>query len=113
MQHDEERLKQLIKLAVHDVLIDVIEALDASNAGLSVAETVLSKRQIMSRLVEQGSSLRQFALRNGYNERSVLQAVDRWAGKHDLPRGRLTFAILKTLSNAVGGDVVEGIREAA
>jgi hypothetical protein len=74
---------------------------------------VLSKRQIRARLVEQGSSLRQFALQNGYNDRSVLQAVDRWAGKRGLPRGRLTFDILKKLSNAVGGDVVEGIREAA
>lgn len=74
---------------------------------------VLTKRQIRARLVEQGSSLRQFALLNGYNERSVLQAVDRWAGKRGFPRGRMTFDILKKLSNTVDGDVVEGIREAA
>ena len=74
---------------------------------------LLSKNKVRALLVEQGSSFQKFAMINGYNPRTVSQAVDRWAGKKVLPRGRLTFEILKKLSNSIGGDVVEGIREAA
>jgi gp16 family phage-associated protein len=89
------------------------DAVDEPSVAFDQTHSPLTKRKIMSLLVEQGSSLRQFALQNGYNERYVLKAVDRWAGQRELPRGRLTIDILKKLSNAVGGDVVEGIREAA
>lgn len=70
---------------------------------------LMNKRQIHARLIEQGSNFRQFAISTGYEPRTVTQAVDRWAGKHELPRGRLTFRILKELSRTIGKEIVPGI----
>lgn len=70
-------------------------------------------RSIQARLVEQDSSFRQFALENGYEPRTVTQAVTRYAGQHDLPRGRLTFRILLKLSQTIGKEVIPGIYKAA
>lgn len=69
----------------------------------------LSKLQIQARLVERGSNFRQFALTHDYKPRSVTQAVDRWAGQAELPRGRLTYRILQDLSKAAGAEVIPGI----
>ncbi|EJX0630354.1 hypothetical protein ODD08_000297 [Salmonella enterica] len=69
----------------------------------------MNKRQIHARLIEQGSNFRQFAISTGYEPRTVTQVVDRWAGKHELPRGRLTFRILKELSRTIGKEIVPGI----
>lgn len=69
----------------------------------------LSKRQLQARLVERGSSFRQFALANGYQPRTVTQAVDRWAGQAQMPQGRLTYQILRDLSEAVGAEAIPGI----
>lgn len=69
----------------------------------------MNKRQIHARLIEQGSNFRQFAISTGYEPRTVTQAVDRWAGKNKLPRGRLTFRILKELSRTIGKEIVPGI----
>ncbi|MCI3908829.1 hypothetical protein MQC82_04550 [Pseudomonas viridiflava] len=69
----------------------------------------MNKHQIQAGLVEQGSNFRQFALRHGYEPRTVTQVVQRWAGKHHLPRGRLTFQILQDLSMAIGKEVLPGI----
>lgn len=41
----------------------------------------MNKQQVRARLVERGSSLRQFALNAGYEPRTVTRAVSRWAGK--------------------------------
>ncbi|EDX5567480.1 hypothetical protein GQG59_001384 [Salmonella enterica] len=49
----------------------------------------MNKYQIHARLIEQKSNFRQFAINGGYEPRTVTQAVDRWAGKQELPRGRL------------------------
>lgn len=65
----------------------------------------MNKQQVRARLVERGSSLRQFALNAGYEPRTVTQAVSRWAGKSELPRGRLTYRILRDLSVAIGKEV--------
>lgn len=74
----------------------------------------MNKRQIQARLIERGSNFRQFALSRGYEPRTVLAVVDRWAGKSELPRGRLSFRILKDLSAEIGKEVTPGIsREAA
>lgn len=69
----------------------------------------MNKRQIHARLIEQGSNFRQFAISTGYEPRTVTQAVDRWVGKNKLPRGRLTFRILKELSRTIGKEIVPGI----
>ncbi|APV88258.1 hypothetical protein [Salmonella enterica] len=69
----------------------------------------MNKYQIHARLIEQKSNFRQFAINGGYEPRTVTQAVDRWAGKQELPRGRLTFRILKELSRTIGKEIVPGI----
>ncbi|MBX6949709.1 hypothetical protein EX227_22340 [Providencia rettgeri] len=69
----------------------------------------MNKRQILARLIELDSNFRQFALSKGYEPRTVTQAVTRWAGKDELPRGRLTYKILKDLSITIGREVTPGI----
>lgn len=69
----------------------------------------MNKNQIRARLVEKGSSLRQFALAHGYEPRTVTQAVDRYAESDSLPRGRLTFRILRDLSRELGFEILPGI----
>ena len=41
------------------------------------------------------------------------QAVSRWAGKNELPRGRLTYRILRDLSVVIGKEVTPGILQEA
>ncbi|WP_047230263.1 phage-associated protein, BcepMu gp16 family [Pseudomonas brassicacearum] len=69
----------------------------------------MEKRQIQARLIEHGSNFRQFAINHGYEPRTVTQVVQRWAGHDKLPRGRLSFRILRDLSRAIGKEVVPGI----
>lgn len=69
----------------------------------------MNKRKIQARLIERDSNFRQFALCGGYEPRTVTQAVDRWAGRKELPRGRLTYKILRDLSVAIGAEVIPGI----
>lgn len=69
----------------------------------------MEKRQIQARLIERGSNFRQFALSHGYEVRTVTQAVQRWAGNNKLPRGRLTFQILRDLSRMIGKEILPGI----
>jgi len=69
----------------------------------------MKKRQIHARLIEQGSNFRRFALAHGYKPRTVTQAVARWAGSDDQPQGRLSFAILQTLSREIGREIVPGV----
>lgn len=69
----------------------------------------MEKRQIQARLIERGSNFRQFALTHGYEVRTVTQVVQRWAGHKKLPRGRLTFQILRDLSRVIGEEVLPGI----
>lgn len=69
----------------------------------------MEKRQIQARLIERGSNFRQFALSHGYEVRTVTQVVQRWAGHDKLPRGRLTFQILRDLSRVINKEVLPGI----
>jgi hypothetical protein len=69
----------------------------------------MSKRQIQARLIEQNSNFRKFALSRGYEPRTVTQVVNRWAGKSELPRGRLSFRILRDLSRAIGREISPGL----
>lgn len=62
----------------------------------------MTPNQIRARLIEQGSNLRQFALQNGYEPRTVTQVVARHAGQSTLPNGRLAFEILSKLANEIG-----------
>jgi gp16 family phage-associated protein len=73
----------------------------------------MEKRKIRAQLVERGTSYRQWAIAHGYQPRTVTQAVNRWAGKSDLPRGRLTFRILRDLSRDLGKEVVRGVLKGA
>lgn len=69
----------------------------------------MNKRQIQARLIEHGSNFRQFALSHGYEPRTVTQVVQRWAEHKSLPRGRLTFCILRDISRLIGVEVLPGI----
>ena len=69
----------------------------------------MKKCQIQARLIERGSNFRQFAISHGYEVRTVTQVVQRWAGQKTLPRGRLTFQILRDLSRVIGKEVLPGI----
>lgn len=69
----------------------------------------MEKRQIQARLIENGSNFRQFAISHGYEPRTVTQVVQRWAGQDSLPRGRLSFSILKDISRLIGKEVLPGI----
>lgn len=69
----------------------------------------MTPNQIRARLIEKGSSYRQFALARGYEPRNVTQVVARWAGADRMPNGRLAFAILRDLSREIGTDVIPGI----
>lgn len=69
----------------------------------------MNTNQIRARLVEKGSSYRQFALANGYEPRNVSQVVARWAGSDKQPNGRIASAILRDLSREIGIEIVPGI----
>lgn len=69
----------------------------------------MNKHQILVRLVERHSNFRHFALTSGFNPRTVTQAVDRWVGRQDMPRGRLTYKILRDLSRAIDAEIIPGI----
>ena len=69
----------------------------------------MEKAKIRARLVERGTSYRQWAIAHNYHPRTVTQAVNRWAGKADLPRGRLTYNILRDLSQYIGAEVTKGV----
>ncbi len=69
----------------------------------------MEKRHIQARLIEHGSNFRQFAISHGYEPRTVTQVVQRWAGHDTLPRGRLSFRILRDLSRLIGTEVLPGI----
>lgn len=56
-----------------------------------------------------GLTYRQWALRRNYGPRTVTQAVSRWAGKKELPRGRLTYRILRDLSRDIKKELVPGV----
>lgn len=69
----------------------------------------MNKLQIRARLIEQGSSFRQFALARGYDPRTVTQTVERWAGSETLPNGRIAFTIMRELSREIGTELIPGL----
>lgn len=69
----------------------------------------MNKLQVRARLIEQGISLRQFALTHGYEPRTVTQVMDRWLGSQTLPNGRVSFSIMRDLSIAVGEELIPGL----
>lgn len=69
----------------------------------------MTKNQILARLIERDSSCRQWALDNGYQPRTVYQVISRWAGAESQPCGRLSFRILRELSQEIGQEIVPGI----
>jgi hypothetical protein len=71
----------------------------------------MTKNQVLSKLVLQDSNFRQFAIKNGYNPRTVNQAVDHFIGTGKKPRGILTYKILRDLSTTIGEPVIDGLAE--
>ncbi|MFY9179645.1 MAG: hypothetical protein WAO12_07695 [Venatoribacter sp.] len=71
-------------------------------------------RRAQAALVMKGYSYRSWAEEKGYVARTVIQAVHRYAGTQDQPRGRLTWKILCDLSRDTGIELVPGsLKEAA
>lgn len=68
-----------------------------------------ARLKIRACLLEKDSSLRQFALKHGYEPRTVTQVLTRWVGAEHLPQGRIAFCILRDLSKTVGYEVLPGI----
>ena len=60
-------------------------------------------------LMATGCTYREWAAQRNYNPRTVTQAVQRWAGKKQPPRGHLTFRILRDLSREIGREISPGI----
>ena len=69
----------------------------------------MDKNRARARLVEQGSSLRAWAIANGFQPRTVAQALHRWAGKNRPPRGLTTYRILNKLSQEIGEEITKGV----
>ena len=69
----------------------------------------MEKAKIRARLVERGTSYRQWAIAHNYHPRTVTQAVNRWAGKDSLPRGRLTYHVLRELSQFIDAEITKGV----
>lgn len=69
----------------------------------------MQHKDIHARMILLDTSFTRWAVDNGYNPRSVTQAVKRWAGADTLPRGRLTFRILQDLSRFIGQEILPGL----
>ena len=78
-------------------------------AYIIAKEEQMEKAKIRARLIERGTSYRQWAIAHNYQPRTVTQAVNRWAGRHGLPRGRTTYNILRDLSEYIGEEVIKGV----
>ena len=71
-------------------------------------------RRAHAALIMKGFSFASWAEANGYLPRTVIQAVHRYAGTQDQPRGRLTWKILCELSQETGIELVpNSLKEAA
>lgn len=71
----------------------------------------MHRNDVRANLVARGSSLRAWAIANGYEPRTVSQAVARWAGKNHPPRGVKTFFILRKMSQEIGQEITTGVLE--
>lgn len=70
----------------------------------------MTPNQVRARLIEKGSSFRQWSIANGYDPRAVGYAVNRWAGRTDRqPQGRQIFKILCELSQFIGQEIQPGL----
>lgn len=64
---------------------------------------------VRSLLVARETSYRRWALERGYAPRLVASVVSRYAGAHRLPRGRVSFRILRELSQFIGKEITPGV----
>jgi hypothetical protein len=69
----------------------------------------MNKNEIRAELLLKGYSIRSWARQHGFCEFTTLASINRYAGTHDIPRGRITFAILVRLSRTVGKEIVPGL----
>lgn len=65
--------------------------------------------QVRAALMLRNTSYRQWALARQYQPRMVVMSVNRYAGGNKLPRGRLTYRILRDLSQTIGKEIVPGV----
>lgn len=72
----------------------------------------MKKHQVRARLMEKGLSYRQWARERGYEPRMVTQVISRYAGATELPRGRLSYQILRELSQTIGKEIAPGVLRA-
>lgn len=72
-------------------------------------EKAVTKREIQALLIMRNSNFLKFAAKYGYLARTVTQVVDRWAGKKELPQGRLSFRILVDLSREIDQEITPGL----
>lgn len=68
----------------------------------------MTKREVHARLIGRGYTFRSWALARGYKVRTVSMTVERWAGRTDAPRGRLTYRILRDLSREIDAEIIGG-----
>lgn len=71
----------------------------------------MKKANVRSLLVARDMSYRRWAMARGYDPRLVTSVVSRYAGTHKLPRGRLSYRILRELSQYIGKEIVPGVLE--
>lgn len=71
----------------------------------------MTKNQILAKLVERDSNFRRFAHAHQYRSRTVTQAITRYADSNKMPRGILTYKILRDLSKFIGEPVIDGLDE--
>lgn len=63
---------------------------------------------VRAQLVARETSYRRWALERGYDPRLVTSVVSRYAGAQRLPRGRVSFRILRDLSQFIGKEIAPG-----
>jgi hypothetical protein len=69
----------------------------------------VKKARVRSILVAREMSYRRWAMDRGFDPRLVTSVVSRYAGTHKLPRGRLSYRILRDLSEFIGEEIVPGV----
>lgn len=69
----------------------------------------MNPQAVRAQLMLRGLSYRAWARARKYEPRMVVYAVNTYAGGDRLPRGRLTFRILRDLSKTIGKDIVPGV----
>jgi hypothetical protein len=79
-----------------------------NRGGITKGDT-MTRKDLNVLLAERETSLRQWAIKNGYRPGTVTQVVNRYLSTDRKPRGRESYAILRGLSKDLGKEIVPGI----